>query len=77
MTNKKHFKAVHRETKEEIEFDKLTFYWTINGDKQEREARLIFSAISRAPLDDFEDYELFYKHQGVWFSYETGEQDDE
>jgi hypothetical protein len=72
MTNQKHFKAVHRETKKEVIFDKFTFYWTINSDKQEREARLIFSAKSTAPLDNFEDYELFYKHQGVWFPYEEG-----
>jgi hypothetical protein len=68
MTNQKHFKAVSRETKEEIEFGLEDIEYYVNeilvaGNE---------TYCSRYLSHWLKDYELFYKHQGVWFPYEEG-----
>jgi hypothetical protein len=79
MTNQKHFKAVHRETKEEIEFG-IEDIASIKYN-HEQDERLVCHAVyidvynCRNTNNQFlknwlEDYELFYWHGG-WHAYET------
>lgn len=60
----KHFKAVHRETKEEIFFD------LINIVDRETIEVWIEGSIEYVYIGEGSDYEVFYQHQGEWFKYE-------
>lgn len=59
MTN--HFKAIHRETKEEILFSLGSL---LNMFKK-------YKLPASAAVDWLKDYELFYQHQGEYYRYET------
>lgn len=71
----KFFKAIHKESKEEIEFG-LEDIKVATGyrDKLQIETSLIFLGLFEARsielINDWKDYEVFYQHQGEWFKYE-------
>jgi hypothetical protein len=68
MTNQKHFKAIHRETKEEIEFG----LEDIVASKDIKHNLWVSIFVGKAyPIDIIydKDYELFYWHGG-WHAYE-------
>jgi hypothetical protein len=77
MTDQKHFKAVHRETKEEIEFGLEDIGCYLAPDYRTGGVKGVFIAerIEESEIfDNFEDwlkdYELFYWHGGEWHEYE-------
>jgi hypothetical protein len=67
MTNQKHFKAVHRETKEEIEFG----LEDIEADDFCMFIHVAFNKHIKFDCDEafLKDYELFYWHGG-WHAYD-------